>query len=77
MASRVPNISDGFESLMRLTTTELADGWLKTVVSPAAMLKVAQLSWAICDVVMVMVEPLCEADAVPDSTVMPVGLASA
>src|SRR5208337_1366468 len=62
---------------MLLTTMEQADGWLKMVVSPAAMLKLCQFRNALCDVVMVSREPLALKLAEPLCTVMPVGLAGA
>src|ERR1039458_730339 len=77
LARRVPKICDGLASLIRFITTEEMDGWLKTVVSPAAMLKLCQLSIATGEVVMVSREPFCDVVAVPEATVMPVGLASA
>src|ERR1017187_436998 len=61
---------------MLLTTTDEMDGWLKTVVSPAPMLKLCQFSPASGDVVMARREPLTVAAAEPLCTVMPVGLAS-
>ena len=75
LACRPPKICDGFWSLMRLTTTELTEGWLKMVVSPAAMLKLCQFKNALCEVVMVSRGPLVVAVALPPATVMPVGLA--
>src|SRR5882757_2035395 len=72
----VPNICDGLGSLMRFHTMDVEEGWTKVVVSPAAMLKVFQLSMAFCEAVRVSCEPLCVVVTVPRPTVMPVGLAS-
>ena len=60
LACRLPKICDGFGSLMRFQTMDCADGWLKMVVSPAAMLKLCQLRNAFCDAVMVSCEPVCD-----------------
>src|SRR5471030_169401 len=62
---------------MLFTTSECDDGWLKTVVSPAPILKLCQLSTARFPVVMVSCEPLACVVAAPEATVMPVGLAMA
>src|SRR5208282_4819688 len=47
------------------------------VVSPAAMLKLCQLSTAVCEVVTVSREPLVCVVAAPEATAIPVGLARA
>ncbi len=59
-------------------TMEVDEGWLKMVVSPAAMLKGCQLRTAFCEVVvMVSCEPLVVAVAEPLCTVMPVRIGPA
>src|SRR5581483_10025102 len=60
---------------MLLTTIDDADGWLKTVISPAAILKLCQSRNALCEVVTVNCEPLVDVVAEPCRTVMPAGLA--
>src|SRR5579864_1881662 len=77
LACSLPKIWDGFGSFTLFHTMDAAEGCLKIVVSPAAMLKVFQLRKAFCEAVMVSCEPLWLTLADPDETVRPVGLASA
>ena len=62
---------------MWFQTMDAADGWLKMVVSPAAMLKLCQLSNALLPAVTVSCEPLVCSGGRAAGTVRPVGLASA
>src|SRR5882757_7534894 len=75
-ACKLPKICDGLWSWMLFHTTEAADGWLKIVFSPVAMLKLCQFSTALLPALMVSVEPLSCIEAAPLWTVMPVGFAS-
>jgi hypothetical protein len=77
LAFSCPQIWEGFESLMRFHTTELAEGCWKVVVSPAAMLKDFQLRKAFWEVWIVSCVPLAVAEAWPLTTVIPRGLANA
>src|ERR1035437_5951751 len=62
---------------MRFHAMDDAEGWLKMVVCPAAMLKLCQLSMALLPAVTVNCEPLTVKLAEPLCTVRPVGFASA
>ena len=62
---------------MWFQTMELADGSLKIVVSPAAMLKLCQLRKAFCESGDGQLRAAAVAVAEPEGTVMPVGLANA